>query len=160
MCTDVLQRSSISLETKAPGIHVDHPRGASGLGQRKLVELEARVAAAGAGAAGRGCADAPPQRAERRSESRACAAASGRVTYHADKLARASWWEAAPQRGLRPRVSASSGAQGSAPNVHSTERCSRIRARVYGTNAQTYSRPPGGTAWSESPGHFSPEPAC
>lgn len=84
----------------------------------------------------------------------------GRVTYHADKLARASWWEAAPQRGLRPRVRASSGAQGSAPNVHSTERCSRIRTPVYRTNTQTYSRPPCGTAWSESPGHFSPEPAC
>lgn len=77
MCTDVLQRSSLSLETKAPGIHVDHPRGASGLGRRKLVELEAPVVAAGAGVAGRGCTDAPPQRAERRSESRVCAAASG-----------------------------------------------------------------------------------
>lgn len=74
------------------------------------------------------------------------------VTYHVDKLARGSWWEAAPQRGLRPRIRASSGAQGSVPNVHSTEQCSHIRIRIHGTNAWTYSRIPCGTIWSDSPG--------
>lgn len=75
-----------------------------------------------------------------------------RVTYHVDKLARGSWWQAAPQQGLRPQISTSSGAQGSVPNVHSTEQCSHIRIRVHGTNAWTYSRISCGTIWSEIPG--------
>ena len=55
MCNNVLQRSIVSLGTKACtplGIHVDRPRGASGLGRRELVELvelEVPVWAAGGG---------------------------------------------------------------------------------------------------------------
>lgn len=121
MCNNALQRSIVSLGTKACtplGIPVDRPRGASGLGRRKLVELvELQVPVWGAG---RGCPEAPPQRAERASQSWFVRLRQGRgVTDHVPE---------GPSGRQHPSEGCtSSGARGSVPNVHSMEQCSHIQ---------------------------------
>ena len=102
---------------------MDLPRGASGLGRRELVELvelEVPVWRRGAGGTGRGCPEAPPQRAEQASQSRFVRLRRGRGD--TDHVPEGPGGRQHPSEGCT-----SSGARGSVPNVHSMEQCSHIQ---------------------------------
>lgn len=139
------------LETQAQGIHVDHPRGASGLGRRKLWSWKPLSRRRGQGSPAGAALMLPLSEQSGEVSLGFCAAASG--SGHVSRRQTCQGPGGRRQRRARAvsSVRASSGAQ-------SRRQCplhrggARIRTPVYRTNTQTYSRPPCGTAWSEALG--------